>query len=1184
MLIFYQIFTLGGREVDNNLKFTHLHVHTEFSLLDGSAKIKSLVARAKELNMSHLAITDHGSMYGIIDFYKACKEVGIKPVIGCEVYVCEGSRFDKTPGGNGQYSHLVLLAENEEGYQNLIKLVSLGFIEGFYYKPRIDHEILRQHSEGLIALSACLGGEIPSALLNSTYEKAKEIAVFYNELFGQDNFYLELQDHGFMEQKRVNPLLIKISEETGIPLVAANDSHYIYREDAKAHEILLCVQTLKTIEDEDRMKFEGEEFYLKSPEEMYAIFKGNESALENSFAIGERCNVEFEFHNYKLPKFILPDTETDGAAYLRKLCETGLFERYAEITDKMQTRLDYELDTIISMGFCDYFLITWDFMRFAREEGIMVGPGRGSGAGSIVAYCLKITNIDPLKYDLIFERFLNPERISMPDFDIDFCYERRQDVIDYVIEKYGADHVAQIITFGTMGAKAVIRDVGRALAMSYADVDRIAKMIPFELGINIDRALKINSELRTAYDNEEQTRELLDMSMKLEGLPRHASTHAAGVVISDKPIMEYVPLNNNGGVITTQFSMTVLEELGLLKMDFLGLTTLTIIKHALEQIKISYGKEIDIDNIPLDDKEVFALISQAKTEGLFQLESAGMKNLMRDLRPEDLNDIIAAISLFRPGPMEFIPKYVAGKHTKGEIKYLHPKLKPILEPTYGCIVYQEQVMQIVRDLAGYSLSRSDLMRRAMSKKKADVMAEERKNFIYGLGDDVPGCVKNGIPKEIGEQIFDEMTDFAKYAFNKSHAAAYAVIGYQTAWLKVHYPIQFMAAMLSAVMGHAGKVAVYIDECKKMGIDLLPPDINKGYSSFSVDGDSIRFGLSAIKNVGRAVIEAIVQEREGGGAFKSLNEFINRLESKDLNKRCLEGLIKVGAFDSLGGRRAQYIACYQQILSGASQNRKNNIEGQLNLFEMAGDNGDSSDNLYEDNLPNVDEYTNLEILAMEKELMGIYVSGSPLSAYMEILDKYVTDTSKSFNTSDDEDEMVEIGSSDSGLHDGKNVVLGGIITDKSVIYTKNNKQMAFITLEDTFGTVEIIVFPNIYENLLSRLAIDSVIIVSGKVTMREGENAKLIANDIKFYNDLTSGLTENTNATLWLKIKQGRELEENTLINILGKHTGDTPVNVHYEYSKKTVKLKSNYWVAIDDKLIARLKDMLDEDAVALKYS
>jgi len=1162
--------------VDNNLKFTHLHVHTEYSLLDGSAKIKDLAARAKELGMSHIAITDHGAMYGVIDFYKACKAEGIKPIIGCEVYVAEGSRFEKSSARNGNYHHLVLLAENEEGYRNLIKLVSLGFIEGFYYKPRVDHEILREYSGGLIALSACLGGEIPSALLNSTYEKAKETALFYNDIFGAGNFYLEIQDHGFIDQKRVNPLLIKISEETGIPLVAANDSHYIYRDDAKAHEILLCVQTLKTIEDEDRMKFEGEEFYLKSPKEMYELFKGRESALENTFAIGERCNVEFEFHNYKLPKFALPDAELDGADYLRKLCEAGLSERFNEITDTIKERLNYELDTIISMSFCDYFLITWDFMRFAREAGIMVGPGRGSGAGSLVAYCLKITNIDPLAYELIFERFLNPERISMPDFDIDFCYERRQEVIDYVIEKYGADHVAQIITFGTMGAKAAIRDVGRALAMSYADVDRIAKMIPFELGITIERALKINSELKAAYEEEEDTRELIDMSMKLEGLPRHASTHAAGVVISDKPIMEHVPLNNNGGVITTQFSMTLLEELGLLKMDFLGLTTLTIIKHALEQIKISYGKEIDIDNIPLDDEAVFALISQAKTEGLFQLESTGMKSFMRDLRPENLNDIIAGISLYRPGPMDFIPKYVAGKHTKGEIKYLHPKLKPILEPTYGCIVYQEQVMQIVRELAGYSMGRSDLIRRVMSKKKAAVMMEERKNFIYGIPGDVPGCIKNGIPKEIGEQIFDEMADFAKYAFNKSHAAAYALIGYQTGWLKVHYPVQFMAAMMSAVMGQAHKVAVYIDECKKMGIGLLPPDINNGYSAFSVDGDSIRFGLSAIKNVGRSVICAIVNERTSGGAYKSLNEFISRLGTKDLNKRCLEGLIKAGAFDSLGGKRAQYNACYQQILSGAAQNRKNNIEGQLNLFEISDDK--DSTNIHADNLPDIPEYTVAEILAMEKELTGIYISGNPLSAYMDTLDKYITDTSKSFGTADDEDEITENATSAHGIYDGKNVTLGGIITDKSVIYTKNNKPMAFITVEDSFGTVEVIVFPNLYERFLSKLAVDSVVIVSGRVTKREGENAKLIANEIKFYNELG----EKNSETLWLKIKSGRETEETAIIGILEKHTGNTPVNVHYEFSKKTMKLQRRFWVEPDELLITELRNVLDEDAVTLK--
>ncbi|MDL2248967.1 DNA polymerase III subunit alpha, partial [Tyzzerella sp. OttesenSCG-928-J15] len=854
----------------------------------------------------------------------------------------------------------------------------------------------------------------------------------------------------------------------GIPLVATNDSHYIYQEDAKPHDILLCVQTLKTVDDEDRMKYEGDNFYLKSPEEMYALFSGQEQALRNTYEIGLRCNVEFEFHNYKLPHFELPEGESDAPAYLRKLCDEGLSARYAQITPELRERLNYELDVIISMGFCDYFLITWDFIRFAREKGIMVGPGRGSGAGSIVAYCLRITNIDPIKYNLIFERFLNPERVSMPDFDIDFCYERRQEVIDYVIEKYGADHVAQIITFGTMGARNAIRDVGRALAISYGDVDRIAKMIPFELGITIERALKINPELRKAYEDEEDTRNLIDMSMKLEGLPRHASTHAAGVVISDRPVMEYVPLNYNDGVITTQFPMTTLEELGLLKMDFLGLRTLTIIRHAVEQIKISFGKDIDIDNITFDDPAVYEMISQGKTEGVFQLESSGMTSFMRDLRPENLDDIIAGISLYRPGPMDFIPKYVRGKHSGGEIKYLTPKLKPILEPTYGCIVYQEQVMQIVRELAGYSLGRSDLIRRAMSKKKADVMEQERKNFIYGLGDDVPGCIKNGIPKEVGEQIFEEMTDFAKYAFNKSHAAAYAVVAYQTAWLKLYYPVQFMAALMSSVMDQSAKVSEYIEVCKKMGITMLPPDINKGYSSFSVDGSSIRFGLSAIKNVGKNVINTIVAERDLNGPFKSLTEFITRVDGKDLNKRSLEGLIRTGAFDSLGGKRSQYIECYQQVLAGIGQNKKRNIEGQMNLFEMV---AEDTDDLNKDNLPDIPEFSQNEILAMEKEFLGIYISGHPLNQYMEVLDKYVTATSRQFNVS--EEEISEEAVENSDVYDGKQAVIGGIIVDKSVIYTKANKPMAFISVEDVFGAVEVVVFTNIYEKLLSRLAVDAV---------------------------------------------------------------------------------------------------------------
>jgi len=1158
--------------MNENLKFTHLHVHTEYSLLDGSAKIKHLAKRAKELGMDHLAITDHGSMYGVIDFYKACKDEGIKPIIGCEAYIAEGSRFDKEGSRNAQYYHLVLLAENQEGYQNLIKLISLGFIEGFYYKPRIDKEILRKYSKGIICLSACLGGEIPSALLNSTYENAKELTLEYYDIFGEGNFFIELQDHGMEDQRRTNPLLIKLSEETGIPLVATNDSHYIYQEDAKAQDILLCIQTLKTVDDENRMRFDGDQFYLKSPEEMYKLFKAQEQALKNTYEIGERCNVEFEFHNYKLPKFQLPEEEADGPLYLRKLCEAGLKERYSDIPQELTARLNYELDVIISMGFCDYFLITWDFIRFAREAGIMVGPGRGSGAGSIVAYTLKITNIDPIKYNLIFERFLNPDRISMPDFDIDFCYERRQEVIDYVISKYGTDHVAQIITFGTMGARNAIRDVGRALGVSYGDVDRIAKMIPFELGITIERALKINPELKKAYDEEEDTRDLIDMSLNLEGLPRHSSTHAAGVVISDKPVMEYVPLNYNDGVITTQFTMNTLEELGLLKMDFLGLRTLTIIRHALEQIKISYGKDIVLDEIDYGDQNVFAMISQAKTEGVFQLESSGMKSFMKELRPESIDDIIAGIALYRPGPMDFIPKYVRGKHTQGEVKYLTPELKPILENTYGCIVYQEQVMQIVRDLAGYSLGRSDLIRRAMSKKKADVMAEERKNFIYGLGDDVPGCIKNGIPKEIGEQIFEEMSDFASYAFNKSHAAAYAIVCYQTAWLKYYYPTQFMAALMSSVMDQSGKVAEYIEACKKMGIQMLPPDINKGYSGFSVDGESIRFGLSAIKNVGRNIIHSIVTEREKGGAFKSLTEFITRMDGKDLNKRALEGLIRTGAFDSLGGRRNQYIDCYQQVLNGIGQNKKRNIEGQMNLFEMV---AEDSDDLLKDNLADIPEFSSAEILAMEKEFMGIYISGHPLSPYMEVLDKYVSSTSKDFAVSDEEAEGST--SSESNIYDGKQAVIGGMITDKSVIYTKANKPMAFITVEDVFGSVEVVVFTNIYEKLLSRLAVDSVVIVTGRISVKEGENAKLIANDIKFYTDIAE-----KKQTLWLKIKTGRNTEESSIINLLKSHSGSIPVKIHYEYSKKTVQLKPDFWVNPNDILIKNLQNMLDSDAVALK--
>ncbi|WP_312071739.1 DNA polymerase III subunit alpha, partial [Anaerotignum propionicum] len=901
--------------------FVHLHVHTEYSLLDGSAKIKELVLRAKELGMDSIAITDHGAMYGAVEFYKAALEAGIKPIIGCEVYVAPDSRLMKDAKNSGSY-HLVLLAENDEGYQNLIKLVSYGFIDGFYYKPRIDKELLRKHHKGLIASSACLAGEVARNIINVSYEKAKEAALEYLDIFGEGNFFLELQDHGMREQKQVNMALVRMSEETGIPLIATNDSHYIYKEDAEPHDILLCIQTAKTILDEDRMRYEGGQFYVKSPEEMYDLFSYAPEALENTAKIAERCNVSFQFHELKLPQFDVPQGKTANQ-YLREVCESGFREKYPEGKKEWKERLEYELSTIENMGYVDYFLIVWDFIKYAKDNGIIVGPGRGSAAGSMVSYCLSITTIDPLKYDLIFERFLNPERVSMPDIDIDFCYERRQEVIDYVIRKYGEDHVAQIITFGTMAARAAIKDVGRALAMPYADVDRISKMIPTELGITIKKALAMNPDLQKAYETEEDTHRLIDTSLRLEGLPRHSSTHAAGVVICKKPVVEYVPLSANEGQVNTQYTMTLLEELGILKMDFLGLRTLTVIQNAVQEVERIHEIKINIDNIPDDDEAVYQLISQGKTEGVFQLESAGMKQFMRELQPKRLEDLIAGISLYRPGPMDFIPKYVKGKNNPENIQYTHKSLEPILKNTYGCIVYQEQVMQIVRDLAGYSLGRSDLVRRAMSKKKASVMAEERINFVYGVGDEVPGCVKNGIPAEVAEKIFDEMTDFAKYAFNKSHAACYAVVGYQTAWLKAHYPVEFMAALMTSVMDNAGKVSSYIEECKKMGIALLPPDINEGYAHFSVSDGKIRFGLAAIKNVGRGVVNALVAERDREGLFQSMTEFCNRMETGEMNKRSFESLIKAGAMDSLGGARSQYMAIYKSILDGIGQARKNN---------------------------------------------------------------------------------------------------------------------------------------------------------------------------------------------------------------------------------------------------------------------
>ena len=955
------------------MNFTHLHVHTEYSLLDGSNKIKEYVARVKELGMDSAAITDHGVMFGVIDFYREAKAAGIHPVLGCEVYVAPNSRFDKeASGGEDRYHHLVLLAENNVGYGNLMKIVSKGFVEGFYYKPRVDMEVLQEYHEGIIALSACLAGEVQRYLVRGMYEEAKRAALRYEGVFGKGNYFLELQDHGIPEQKTVNQQLLRMSRELEIELVATNDVHYTYARDESAHDILLCLQTQKKLADQDRMRYEGGQYYVKSPEEMAQLFPYALEALENTHKIAQRCHVEIEFGVTKLPKYDVPGGYTSWE-YLNKLCFEGLEALYPAVTEALKERLDYELNTIKEMGYVDYFLIVWDFIKYARDNDIIVGPGRGSAAGSLVAYTLGITRLDPIRYDLLFERFLNPERVSMPDIDVDFCFERRQEVIDYVVRKYGKDRVVQIVTFGTLAARGVIRDVGRVMDLPYAMVDSIAKMIPQELNITIDKALKVNSELHKLYEEDEQVHTLIDMSRRLEGLPRHTSMHAAGVVISQKAVDEYVPLSRaSDGSITTQFTMTTLEELGLLKMDFLGLRTLTVIQNAVRMAEKSSGKVIDMDTIDYNDKKVLDSLGTGRTDGIFQLESAGMKNFMKELKPQSLEDVIAGISLYRPGPMDFIPQYIRGKNNPGTITYDCPELVPILEPTYGCIVYQEQVMQIVRVLGGYTLGRSDLLRRAMSKKKAAVMQKERQNFVYGNEEEgVPGCIKNGIKEEIANKIYDEMIDFAKYAFNKSHAAAYAVVAYQTAYLKYYYPVEFMAALMTSVIDNTRKVSEYIYSCRQMGIQILPPDINRGEGGFSVDGQNIRYGLSAIKSVGKPVIDAIVSERETRGEYKSLQDFIERLSGKEVNKRTIESFIKSGALDSLGGTRKQFMMVYVRILDSVNQEKKHAMAGQLSLFDLVSEEEKSA---YEIHLPNVGEYDKEQLLAFEKEVLGIYVSG------------------------------------------------------------------------------------------------------------------------------------------------------------------------------------------------------------------
>ena len=1121
------------------------------------------MAQAKELGMDSLAITDHGVMFGAIDFYKEAKKQGIKPIVGCEVYVAHRTRFDKEKQ-DSRSSHLVLLAENMTGYENLIKMVSIGYIEGFYRRPRIDLDLLREHSEGIIGLSACLGGGVNRLLLQEQYTQAKELAFLYEEILGKGNFYLEMQDHGMSEQKIVNQQMLRLSKETGIPLVATNDIHYIYPEDAKAHEILLCIQTGKTMDDPTRMIYHGGQFYLKSPEEMEKLFPYAKEALENTKKIAERCNLDFTFNELKLPEYDVPEGYS-APEYLRKLCYEGIEQRYHPVTDDLKERLEYELGVIIEMGFVDYFLIVWDFIKYAKDHHIPVGPGRGSAAGSIVAYTLSITNIDPVKYQLIFERFLNPERVSMPDIDIDFCYERRQEVIDYVIEKYGADRVAQIITFGTMAARAVIRDVGRAINMPYADVDRIAKMIPLELKITIDRALKMNHELKELYDINPEVKYLIDMSIRLEGLPRHASTHAAGVVISKKPVVEYVPLNANDGVITTQFPMGTLESLGLLKMDFLGLRTLTVIQNALDLVEKNHNLCIDIDKIPIDDEQVYKLISSGNTEGIFQLESAGMKSFMRELQPGSLEDVIAGVSLYRPGPMDFIPKYIKGKRDQNSITYTHPLLEPILETTYGCIVYQEQVMQIVRDLGGYSLGRSDLLRRAMGKKQEDVMAKERKNFIYGDGDQIPGCISKGVPEDVANKIFDEMTDFAKYAFNKSHAAAYAVIAYQTAWLKTHYPVEFMAALMTSVMDSTNKIKEYMDSCKRMGLEVISPDINQGYGFFSASDNKIRYGLAAIKNVGKNMIGAMVKEREANGEFNSLTDFYTRMESKDTNKRGIESLISAGAFDSLGGKRSQYLAVYQQISDGITHARKRNIEGQINLFAF-GDEEEEPQN--QDNLPEMEEHSPKVLLTLEKEVLGIYLSGHPLAEYEDQLKAHVSATSKDFRLPEDTEET-------RNLVDGEMVRIGGIVVGKRVLTTRNNKLMAFVTLEDMLGTMEIIVFPNIYENNAQHFEEDCILLMRGRVTLKEEEDAKLICEEVVGVEEFGQSIT--------LKLSEEQRTKEirNKLLYIFRQYKGNATVIVESVETGECKSFPSRYNVEINGRIIHDLGLLLGKECVVV---
>lgn len=1155
------------------MQFCHLHTHTEYSLLDGEASIKKLVARVKELGMDSCAITDHGSMYGVVDFYREAKAQGIHPIIGCEVYMAPRSRFDKVHDIDNKTSHLILLAENQKGYKNLIKLVSAGYIDGFYYKPRIDFEMLKEHSEGIIALSACIAGEVPKALLRGDYDEAKKIALKYAEVLGKDNYFLEIQDHGLSEQKRIIPDMLRLSEETGIGLVATNDIHYLKKEDAKYQDVLMCIQMEKKVDDPDRMKFETEEFYIKSPEEMMSLFEYVPQAIENTEKIAKRCNVDFDFGTRHLPAYAVPDGK-DAFEYLRELCQSGLEKRYSPVSDELQKRLDYELGVIKSMGFVDYFLIVWDFIHFAKNNGVMVGPGRGSAAGSIVAYSLGITTVDPIKYGLIFERFLNPERVSMPDIDIDFAPNGRQKIIDYVVEKYGEGQVAQIITFGTMKAKLAIRDVGRALDIPYAEVDKVAKLVPFDLKMTISKALDISTELHALYENDSQIKELLDTSMALEGLPRHASTHAAGVVITSEPIVNYVPLQlNSENFITTQFTKDTVENLGLLKMDFLGLRNLTVIENAVKIIKRTRGIDLNMDEIDYDCKEVYELISSGNTDGVFQLESAGMQSFMQELKPDTLEDVIAGIALYRPGPMEQIPRYIKSKKNPETIKYKHPLLKNILDVTYGCMVYQEQVLEIVRTLAGYSLGKADSMRRVISKKKADQMVIERKNFIYGSDDgDIPGCIKNGIDEQTAISIFDEINDFANYAFNKSHAAAYAFVTYQTAYLKTFYPVEYMASLISSI-DDLDKINHYIANCKEMGIDRLPPDVNKSEDTFTVENNSIRFGLSAVKNVGRAMILNLVNERKNNGEFKTFSDFIDRMAGRDMNKRALEGLISCGAFDSMGVKRSQLLAVYEKALDGTAKAARDNVAGQMSLF-------DTIEEQSEMQFPNIDELDKKTMLKMEKQSTGLYFSGHPMEEYTDKIKKLTKYNISDVLTSVHKDEDGNYHAVEGGLQDGDMMIICAAIASRKNKTTRSNAQMAFLNVEDVYGSVECIVFPKVLNEFSPLLQEDNLVAIACRLSIREDEAPKILMQSVQLLDEALMAKKEPKRLYIQLETRNDENLKN--VEKYLSPYQGDMEVRLFFKDTRKMSSVPRRLWFNGTENAIYDLKNIFGEDNVKIK--